>query len=90
MPQEHDTEFRTEELPLAAFLCLEGHKFLRVERIDGSNLSTIIFSVTPRLIEDVECFESGLAAVEPVAYQQKYYWLRNKMNPDGRRRRARS
>jgi hypothetical protein len=90
VPQEHETEFRTEELPLAAFLCLEGHKFIHVERIDGSPLRTIVFRNTPRLIEDVECFDSGLASVEPIAYQQKYYWIRNKMNPDGRRRRART
>jgi hypothetical protein len=31
-----------------------------------------------------------LASVEPVAYQQKYYWIRNKMNPNGRRKNARS
>jgi hypothetical protein len=90
VPSEHDSEFRTEELPLAAFLCLEGHHFLRIERLDGTKLSTVIFRSTARLVEDVECYESGVAAVEPVSFQQKIYWLRNKMNPDGRRSRARS
>jgi hypothetical protein len=90
VPQEHETEFRTEELPLAAFLCLEGHHFLRIERVGGSHLRSVIFRETARLIEDVECYESGAATVEPVSYQQKYYWLRNKMNPNGKRDRARS
>lgn len=88
MPQEHDREFRTEELPLAAFLCLEGHHFIRVVSVDGSHLKSIVFRETARLIEDVECFESGMAAVEPVSYQKKYYWLRNKMAPNRNRKNA--
>jgi hypothetical protein len=90
VPQEHDPEFRTEELPLAAFLCLEGHHFLRIEPVKGSHLKSVVFRSNARLIEDVECYESGTAAVEPVDFQKKIYWLRNKMNPNGRRDRARS
>lgn len=86
MPEERDTEFRTEELPLAAFLCLEGHHFLRIDPVSGSHLKSVVFRLNERLVEDVECYESGTAAVEPVSYQQKIYWLRNKMNPNGRTR----
>jgi hypothetical protein len=90
VPEERDPEFRTEELPLAAFLCLEGHHFLRIDTVDGSHLKSVVFKETERLLDDVECYESGLATVEPVSYQKKYYWLRNKMNPNGKRTRARS
>jgi hypothetical protein len=85
VPVNHDTEFRTEELPLAVFLCLEGHTFLRVERIDASPLKGLVFRLTSRLRDDVDCYESGMASVEPLAYQQKYYWLKRKVNPNGGR-----
>lgn len=84
MPQEQlDTEFRTRDLALAAFLCVEGHRFLRIERDDKSPFSIVIFDADDDLITDVEDYQSGVAQVEPREFQKKVHWLRNKMNPNG-------
>lgn len=83
-----DLEFRTTDLALAAYLCVEGHRFLRIERNNGSQFATIIFDGDDELGSDVEDYKSGNALVEPLTFQKKVHWLRNKMNPNGRKPRA--
>lgn len=90
--EQTDLEFRTTDMALAAYLCCEGHRFLRIEGNRGTHIVTIIFDADDDLVVDVEEYQSGNALVEPLTFQKKVYWLRNKINKinvqsqNGRRR----
>lgn len=77
---ETDLEFRTTDMALAAYLCVEGHRFLRIERKHGTSIATIVFDGDDQLGVDVEEYQSGNALVEPLTFQKKVYWLRNKIH----------
>lgn len=87
--QELDLEFRTTDLALAAYLCVEGFRFLRIERRKGTHIADIIFDGEQMLYAAVDEYEVGHATVEPRTFQQKVHWLRNKMNPNGNKAKRR-
>lgn len=63
------TEFRTDDLGLAAFLTLSGHTHQRLQR-RGRRTVIWVFDRADGLADLVDNFRRGVAAVEPLAYQR--------------------
>ena len=65
-------------MALAAYLCLEGHPFLRLEKV-GNGLAQAVFDDGDEVGSLVEDYNAGLAAVEPRTFVAKLTFVRTKL-----------
>lgn len=76
-----ETEFKTPDMALAAFLLMEGFRHVRIEVSNGNGRSTaqVVFSTEPELHGAVEDYELGQGEVEPRDFMRKVAFVRNRM-----------
>lgn len=78
MPEERNNgEYRTSDLGLAAYLCLEGHTHQRMH-MRGKTV-IFVFDRNTALEALVNAFQGGEASVEPIAYQKSLTETRRDM-----------
>lgn len=74
MPQE---SFKTDDMALATYLCLSGHKYQRMQR-DGRKIHWV-FARADGLADLVADYASGDATCEPRAFMLRVAEVRQEM-----------
>jgi serine/threonine-protein kinase RIO1 len=77
--KQKNQEYKTRDIAMATFLCMQGHESLRCEKIDGDKFAVMIFKTNPELFADVDLYHSGDARVEPRAWQDKFASVRENL-----------
>lgn len=72
------TEYRTHDLALCAYLLLDGHRYVVIERV-GPTQAEMVFRDGSELQSAVADFETGNASVEPRDFVRKVAFVRNRL-----------